>query len=142
MENAKPNYYSILTADVRYDDRLSSTEKLLYSEITALSSKDGICWASNKYFADLYKLTPEWVSMTIKKLKEYGYIETEIIYKDKQIVRRNIYLLNKSLRGIKENLNRGIKENLKDNNININNTRRIIPQNNFTQDDLDGLYDN
>ena len=36
-----PSCYSILTADVRYDKRLKPNEKLLFSEITALSNKRG-----------------------------------------------------------------------------------------------------
>ncbi|MGE9832701.1 conserved phage C-terminal domain-containing protein, partial [Ligilactobacillus salivarius] len=39
--NEKPGYYSILTANVRYDKRLKANEKLLFSEITALSNKYG-----------------------------------------------------------------------------------------------------
>ena len=38
----KPSYFSILTADVRYDRRLGKPNaRELYSEITALSNKDG-----------------------------------------------------------------------------------------------------
>ena len=51
--NEKPNYYSILPAIVRYDPDLTPTAKLLYSEITSLVNKTGICWASDKYFAYL-----------------------------------------------------------------------------------------
>ena len=148
MENKKPNYFSILTADVRYDKRLSSTEKLLFSEITALTNKEGICWAKNSYFADLYGLTPNWVSKTIQKLKKLGYIETEVIYKpnSRQVLRRNIYLSNKTTRGIVEKYGRGIVENYKENNINKNNIKRIYRLKDFNgnvvKDDLDSLYDN
>jgi hypothetical protein len=76
MEN--PSYFSILTAEVRYDERLSSLQKLLFSEITALSNKTGECWASNSYFAKLYKVSETWVSLSIKKLVDYGYIESRI----------------------------------------------------------------
>ena len=37
--NEKPNYYAIIPANVRYDNELRANEKLLYGEITALSSK-------------------------------------------------------------------------------------------------------
>lgn len=140
----KPSYYAILTADVRYDERLSSTEKLLYAEITSLCSKEGVCWASNNYFAKLYKLTPVHISRMIKKLCECGYIRAELEYKKgtREIKRRNIYLLTKMLRGININVKGGINKNVKENNINKNNINRIIPINNFSQDDLDNLYEN
>ena len=55
MDDEKPSYYSIITADVRYDERLKPNEKLLYSEITALSNKYGYCTATNSYFSKLYR---------------------------------------------------------------------------------------
>ena len=67
----QPNYYSILTADVRYDKELTPNAKLLYSEITALSNKTGACWASNGYFAELYNVSKitisRWVNQLAKK---------------------------------------------------------------------------
>ena len=47
MSITKPNYYAILTAEVRYDNRLSANEKLLFAEIPALSNKTGEFWAGN-----------------------------------------------------------------------------------------------
>ena len=49
-------YYAVITAPVRYDPELSSTAKLLYSEITSLCRKKGYCWANNSYFAELYEI--------------------------------------------------------------------------------------
>jgi len=43
MEKEMPNYYSILPASVRYDKKLTLLEKILYSEVTSLSNKDGCC---------------------------------------------------------------------------------------------------
>lgn len=74
----KPNYYSIIPADVRYDNELSSTAKLLYAEITSLSNKDGYCWASNRYFAELYNLSETQISLIIKQLQDRGYVTIEI----------------------------------------------------------------
>ena len=55
MMDNKPNYWSILPANVRYDNELKPNEKILYSEITSLMNKDGYCYASNKYFSELYE---------------------------------------------------------------------------------------
>ena len=92
MENEQPSYYSIITADVRYDTRLTPNEKLLYSEITALLQKSGICWATNNYFAKLYNVTKETISRWINHLYELNYISVQIV-KDavtNQIIRRSI----------------------------------------------------
>ena len=128
-----PNYYSILIPEIRYNKELSDKEKLLYSEITALSNKNGYCFASNKYFAELYDVTPIWISKCINHLKELGFIDIELIKNednnaiDKRIIKLGV--LNNNLIGIKEKFNRGIKEKFnrpikekfKDNNINNNN---------------------
>lgn len=136
MQEEKPSYYAILPACVRYDEHLKPNEKLLYSEITALASKTGICYASNKYFADLYKVENETVSRWIKHLGELNYISTEIIYKndtkeiDKRIIKINgtpidekvgTYIPNNQ-EGYCENSQEGIDKKVKENNTSINNT--------------------
>ena len=94
--NEKPSYFSILTADVRYDERLKANEKIMYSEITALSNKYGYCSANNTYFANLYKVEKNTVSLWINNLKKYGYISVILEYKEntKQVVKRKIYTNN------------------------------------------------
>jgi len=125
-----PTYYSILIAEVRYDKRLTPLQKLLYSEITALSNKTGECWASNKYFADLYEVSETWVSLSIKKLVSLGFIESRI-----DIEKGNIRYL--KLRVLTDPIKLELKTSLttvkdpslttvKDNNININNKNNNI----------------
>ena len=108
----KPNYYAIIPSEIRYDNSLKDKAKLLYSEITSLSNKDGYCYATNKYFADLYGVSITTISLLIKQLVDRGYIKSEIIYKEgtKEI-------LNRYLKIIKE----GYLRKVKDNNINTNN---------------------
>ena len=88
----KPNYYSILPANVRYDKDLRANEKILYSEITALTQKNGECYASNKYFAELYEVKENAIATWIKHLKAKEYIDIEYEYRDhtKEIIRRII----------------------------------------------------
>lgn len=133
----QPNYYAIIPASVRYDNRLKANEKLLYSEITALSNKSGYCYATNKYFGELYEVDNLTISRWIKHLKELGYIDTEIIYKenskeiDKRIIKINGIPIDKNVSTyIPENQETsiqnsqgGIDEKVKENNTSINNTR-------------------
>lgn len=114
--NEKPSYYAIIPANVRYDKDLRDKAKLLYGEITALCNKNGYCFASNKYFADLYGVTTTTISTLIKELVDKGYIESVIQYK-----RGTKEILNRYLKIFKE----GIKKNLKDNNTSINNNKEI-----------------
>ena len=110
MERDEPNYFAIIPANVRYDKNLRDKAKLLYGEITALCNKEGVCWAKNEYFADLYDVTKTTVSTLIKNLIDNGYIKSKLIYKEgtKEILNRYLSIVKDP-----------IKENLKDNNINI-----------------------
>ena len=74
----RPNYYAVLTAQVRYSKIISSSAKLLYAEITALSNSNGTCWASNKYFAELYEVSGETVSRWVTELVKAGFVTTKI----------------------------------------------------------------
>ncbi len=111
-----------IPANVRYDEDLTPNAKLLYGEITALCNEKGYCWATNAYFADLYKVSKTSISLWIKQLLDKGYISSEIVYKEgtKEILNRYLKILNG---GHEEKLNTPIQENLKENNtINLNNT--------------------
>lgn len=66
----QPNYYAIIPASIRYNEELKYPERLLYGEITALTSKKGYCFATNRYFANLYNVTIETISRWISHLKK------------------------------------------------------------------------
>ena len=70
----KRGYYAILPANVRYDKNLTPNAKLLYAEITALCNKEGYCWATNEYFADLYSMSKSSISRNISSLVEGQYL--------------------------------------------------------------------
>ncbi|EMB9405267.1 helix-turn-helix domain-containing protein, partial [Staphylococcus pseudintermedius] len=126
----QPSYYSIITANVRYDNRLTDSEKLLFAEITSLSNKYGYCTASNGYFAKLYEVTKVTVSRRIANLKECGYLQVEIIREGNEIKQRKMYPLTEMIRPINTNdntpinnsVNTPIITNVKENNTSNNNT--------------------
>lgn len=68
-------FFGILPAEVRYDKKLLPSAKLLFVEITALCRKDGYCWATNAYFAELFDTKERTIQRWIKLLcdKEYCY---------------------------------------------------------------------
>ena len=116
----KPNYYAILSAEVRYDNRLRPNVKLLYAEITALCNMNRQCFASNRYFSELYGKSKGTISSWINELVKYGYISAEYTYKDntREIDRRYIKILKG---GILENKDTLFKKTIKSNTIKDNN---------------------
>ena len=132
-EKELPSYYSIIPATVRYDHNLKANEKLMYGEITALASKNGYCWAENRYFAELYDVHKITISKWLKNLEDNGYIRTELkyVYGTKQVSKRLIYIndtpISQIAKGYKSNdydpVNQNAKEELS--TTSNNNTRDI-----------------
>ena len=142
------SYYAVIPANVRYDKNLRANEKLLYGEISALTNKTGKCWASNKYFADIYGVTTQAVSKWVLNLKKGGYISIDYTYKagSKEIENRIIKMVSTNVDEVSTNdlevstnVDRGInnglqgyqqkfkENNTSNNNTSINNTNNIKP---------------
>ena len=121
MNDSKKSYYAVIPANIRYDESLPPNAKLLYGEITALCNSEGYCWASNKYFAELYGVSVVSISKWINALASRGYISSQIIYKEgtKEIINRYITILYEP---IKEKFNTPIEEKFKENNTSLNTT--------------------
>ena len=126
----KPNFYSILTAEVRYSKDLTDFQKILISEITALSNKNKFCFASNSYFAKTFDKSIESISRNLSKIKKLGFIDIRIDQK-RGNYREIRLLLNKSIpidannktpidANNKTYNNTSINNNI-NNNINVNN---------------------
>ena len=128
-----PSYYSIIPATVRYDHNLKANEKLMYGEITALASKNGYCWAENRYFAELYDVHKITISKWLKNLEDNGYIRTELkyVYGTKQVSKRLIYIndtpISQNAKGYKSNDYDPVSQNAKEelSTTSNNNTRDI-----------------
>ena len=147
----KPNYYGILPANVRYDKELKPMEKILFTEISSLTSKEGYCYAKNSYFADLYDVHKNTVGNWINNLVKRGYLKSVIIYEKgtKNIQERRLYITTptsekvdtpinekndtyqqKDLEPINEKVDTPINEKIEDNNTSINNTSLLLNNNN------------
>jgi hypothetical protein len=131
--NESPSYWSILTAEVRYSDKLTDFEKVLFSDITALTNKNGYCTASNAYFSRVFNKSQRSITRSITHLIENKFLKGEYIFdeQNKEIIERRLFIACHSMsRGIDKNVqggidkfvHRGIDKNVQDNNINnINN---------------------
>ena len=126
----QPSYYAILTASVRYDNRLTDSEKILYAEITALSNKYGYCSASNNYFAKLYEVSKRTISTRINNLKKLNYLKIELELNGKEVKKRKMYPMTHTSIPIEDNFHRGVENmvhtpieaNFQENITRLNNT--------------------
>ena len=101
------------------DNRLTFLERLLIS----LCKKNGYCWATNRYFCDIYNVTQVTISKSISNLATFGYIKAEYDKKGTNNSKRIIKLsevLNLKLKSIKDNYNTGYKQNFKQYNNKLN----------------------
>lgn len=152
----QPSYYSILTANVRYDKELKANEKLLFSEITALSNRNGYCHANNNYFANLYNVSKTSISNWINHLKERGYLKVEMIKDGKEIKERRLFPISTPIKekfntpsrnlyeGNKEKFNTPIKENFKENitSINTTSTNKLLADAQHSFQEITTLWQN
>ena len=119
-------YIAIIPAVVRYDKDLKPNEKLLFGEISALMDAKGFCWASNKYFAELYDVAVETVSRWITHLVKKGYVKSKIIYAEdgKTVLQRKLWAvlpildecedpIDEKIKGIDEKIKTPIDEKIK-----------------------------
>ena len=131
-EENKPAYYAIIPSEVRYCEELKFAERLLYGEITALAGKEGYCFATNRYFAELYQVIPGTISRWINHLENLGFVKIEIITDERnQVLERRIYINEYNREFIQNTYKQNeqypyeqnciypISRNPKDNNINI-----------------------
>lgn len=92
IEKIKKSYYAILPAAVRHDSELCANAKLIYAEISALCNKLGYCYASNRYFSELFEVSISSVSRWIQMLQQKEYIQLEYQKNGIHYNARKIYL--------------------------------------------------
>ena len=90
----QPTYHTILPPQVRFDQQLPFSAKVLYAEVAALCDQQGYCWASNHYFATLYGVHKETISLWLRQLRKRKLIAVQLL--KEQGNQRRIYLLKAS----------------------------------------------
>lgn len=81
-----------IPGEVFLNEQLDLTNKILFSEILALSKLENGCTASNSHFANLIETKPAAVSKRLKQLEEMGYISRYNHYSGNQCIGRSIHI--------------------------------------------------
>ncbi len=131
----KPNYYAVLISEVRYNENLTPNAKLLYAEISALINMNGVCFASNGYFAKIYGKSKTTVSKWVSELVKEGFVEVKLTYKEgsKEIDNRYITITKGA------SLDKGVSpiiKNLKDNTTIVNTNTTYSNKKTFFMDEV------
>lgn len=91
-EENQIGYYAIIPSTILFNEKLKANEKLLYAVITVLANKEGYCFASNAYLADLFNAQAHTISNWISHLNKLDFVCVEIIRNDKnEIIQIRIY---------------------------------------------------
>lgn len=96
--------------------------------ISSLCAEKGYCYASNKYFTELFDIPEENISRKIKKLEEKGYITIEYERVGCQIKKRYIRLTKISTvdcQKYQSTIDENVKENITSINITSINNKEI-----------------
>jgi len=84
------------------DGNLSMSARVLYGVITWKCNDKAYCWATNSTLGKEMRLSAKRVSVLLSELESQGHVEVEILRDEEtnQVLRRNIYPIMKSSRGI------------------------------------------
>lgn len=77
-----PSYFSVIPAEIRYDRQLSWFDKVLFSEIVALTTVKQYCYATNNWFSKVFGVSDVTITRSIKNLSSNGYIYIDIDKKE------------------------------------------------------------
>lgn len=61
-------------------------EKVLFVEIHSLDNERG-CYASNRYFADFFGMSPRQIATYVGKLKEKGFVTVTVANQNERTIR-------------------------------------------------------
>ena len=130
--------------EILTDKNLSDKEKHIYSLVIFLSQEKQYCFCTNKTISELLNISVTQVSKLVNSLKDKGYINIEMVYKEnsKEVDIRKLIpieeklnpLFNKSLIPSPTKLQYPTREKFKDNKYKNTNNKRLC---NFEQRDYE-----
>lgn len=96
MEHYKENeyltIYSIVNKSMLKDKTFSALDKLILLNITALCCKSGKCFATNRYFAEIFGVSKNTISTSINKLVRNNILISMIDKTQINISKRYLFL--------------------------------------------------
>lgn len=87
MERLERDFKGIwIPKEIWLSPTLSLMEKVLFVEIHSLDNEHG-CYASNRYFAEFFGLSPRQIATHIASLKDKGFISVTIQNQNERTIR-------------------------------------------------------
>ena len=100
-ESRSPSYFAIITGPVLDNRQLADSAKILYGRITSLADREGYCWATNKYLADLTGCGERTITRLLSQLQEHGFVQIEMVMSEqKKNMERRVYIGNRAAEGV------------------------------------------
>ena len=139
MENKRKFQGIWIPANLWLTDMLTLQEKVFLVEINSLDNEKG-CFASNKHFCELFKISDRRVTTILGKLEEKGFIKKHYVYrKGTKLIEKRVmnicsppYPVDEKVSGEQNftisgtNVPLGGEQTCGDNNTSNNNTKDII----------------
>jgi hypothetical protein len=72
--------------EIWLSENLSLMEKVLFVEIHSLDNERG-CFASNRYFANFFQVSPRQIATYVASLREKGFVTTTVRNLNERVIR-------------------------------------------------------
>lgn len=94
--------------EILTDKNLSDKEKHIYSLVIFLSQEKQYCFCTNKTISELLNISVTQVSKLVNSLKDKGYINIEMVYKEnsKEVDIRKLIPIEEKFKDNKYNINK------------------------------------
>lgn len=94
--------------EILTDKNLSDKEKHIYSLVIFLSQEKQYCFCTNKTISELLNISVTQVSKLVNSLKDKGYINIEMVYKEnsKEVDMRRLIPIEEKFKDNKYNINK------------------------------------
>jgi len=91
-KDQKQNYWIVIPTKLFFNGKGNKNSKGLYGLISSLAEKEGYCYASNNYLAEIIKTSSRTIRRWLNELKEMNYLRCEYDETLKNSSKRKIYI--------------------------------------------------